>query len=107
MPLSPKKLAAQSETHSNRRSRRPSQDAHEGRKGNVLGQFESWLTNREEGISALTLRGYLADLGKFAERFHLSTSERFAPVAEYRPPSIWNWARLGEHDRQVNEIVGQ
>ncbi len=81
MPLSPIKLKAQSGTHSKRRSGRPSQDTHEGRKGNVLGQFESWLTNREEGISALTVIGYLADLGKFAEWFLISTSERFAPAA--------------------------
>jgi site-specific recombinase XerD len=56
----------------------------------VLSRFEMWLTNREEGISALTVRGYLADLGKFAEWFRLSTGEAFGPTA-VTPVDIRNY----------------
>lgn len=43
--------------------------------------FAASLQNRDAGISPLTLQGYLSDVAKFGEWFHISTSEAFVPLA--------------------------
>ncbi len=67
--------------------------------------FEQYLRNRPEGISTYTVRGYLADLRKFAEWFQLTNGEAMGPdnvtpvdvrdykahlqtVANYKPATI-------------------
>ena len=72
MPIRAKKLAAQSGA--------PQSGPNFA---TVLEQFATWFDNRETGISALTIRGYLADLGKFAEWFQISSAEPFTPSGCY------------------------
>ena len=72
MPVKAKKLAAQSK-------KRISKATPTIGKCDVFATFGQWLSDRETGISPLTVQGYLSDLVKFADWFRISIGEAFTP----------------------------